>query len=555
MKNFKINYKKLYKPFSNDLEGASIFSFVKKILKDEKDFLYVIAIYSFIISLLSVAVPISVQLLINSVSFTALLQPIITLGFILFVLLIFSASLNALQFYTAEIFQRHFMANMAAKICLQIINADMKKLEESNSTELLNRFFDVVTIQKTVPSFLTKTLAFILQAIIGLILVSFYHPFFLAFSIFIAFCLYLIYRLYFKKACISAFYKSRRKYDIVGWLEDIAQNVASFKSENGQKYAKFKVNELTDRYLTDRKTHFSFLFTQTILLLLLYAISSTLLLVLGGYLVLKGQLTIGQLVAAELILSAILYGISRFGGDFENIYDLIAACEKLSIFFNIPAKKMQKNAIKIEDFNKITFENAASHEDQAIIINLSLENGKKYLIHDKFQQTQKFLIDSLLDFARPMVGEVKIDGIDFYSYDMMHFKNRISVINSMPLLEGSLIENLTFNDQNISEGRVNQVLKDLDLDIIINNFENKLNLRIIPSGWPLNEQQVILLKVARAIVCDAQIIIANEVLDMLDYDLRQKVLEYIAKNCDGILIYFSNHKDDNHDLFDKILEI
>lgn len=552
MHEFDLNYHKLYKPFSNDLSRPRIAHFLKKILGQDKNFLYVVIIYSIVISLLGVAVPISVQLLINSVSFTALMQPVIVLGVILLALLIFSGSLHALQFYTTEIFQRRFMARMSAKICLQLINADPKSLNESNVPELINRFFDIATIQKTVPKFLIKTLSFVSQAVIGLVLVSFYHPFFLVFNIVVALCLYLIYALFFKKACMAAFFESRRKYDIAGGLEDFSHNINIFKSEIGQKYAKYKIDELTRRYLSDRKNHFKSLFSQTILLLLLYAFASALLLVLGGYLVLVGELTLGQLVAAELILAAILYSMSQFGHDFENMYDLIAACEKLTIFLNIPQEKRRQNKPKIEKFKDINFENVLveTQKDESFTFNLKIASGKKYLIHDRHQSIQHAIIDMLLDFNRPTIGEVRLDGQNIYSYDMINFRNYVHLIDYSPLIEGTLIENLTFNQQNKERGKINQILRDLGLE----EFSSDLNLRVVPSGWPLNEQQTVMLKIARALLLDSKIIIVTEILDIIEYDLRQKILQYIAKNC-STLLYFSNHKDDNVKIFDQIIDV
>lgn len=560
MIKFDIDYHKLYKPFSNDLTNPNIRLFLKRALYEDRDFLYCTLIYSIIISLFGIAVPISVQLLINSVSFTALFQPVIILGIILLSLLIFSGVLNALQFYTIEIFQRRFMANMAAKVCTILTNAKVKELEKANLPELINRFFDVITVQKTVPKFLVKTISFIFQTIIGLLLVSFYHPFFLLFSIGLITCLYLIYSLYFKKACKAAFFESRRKYDIVGHFEDVSNNIALFKSRTGQNYAKFKTDELTRRYLVDRKLHFRSLFSQTILLFSLYAVASTILLILGGYLVLKGQLTLGQLVAAELILSAILYSLSQFGRDLENIYDLIAACEKLSIFDNIPQEELKADKPKISEFKKIDFINISNRDEldqehDETVFNFSLENHKKYLIHDRHQESQHFFLNILRDFQRPSVGELKIDQENIYDFDMLDFRSQIRLIDNKPLMEGTLIENLTVGRKDIEKGKINQILTDLGLGEILEKSNAGLSLRITPTGWPLNEQQVVLLKVARALLFEAKIIIANEVLDIIDHDLRQKILKYIAKNSNALLVYFSNHKDDDTKIFDHVMEI
>ena len=137
---FQLSSKKLYKPFSNDLENPNIKFFVKKILGEDKGFFLTAIVYAVAIAILSLATPISVQLLINSVAFTAMLQPILILGLILFLLLSFSAVLNVLQFYVSEIFQRKFFARMSADITLSTINARHENFEESNQTEFVNRF-------------------------------------------------------------------------------------------------------------------------------------------------------------------------------------------------------------------------------------------------------------------------------------------------------------------------------------------------------------------------------------------------------------------------------
>ena len=137
---FQISNKKLYKPFSNDLDNPNIKFFIKKILGEDKEFFLTAIVYAVAIAILSLATPISVQLLINSVAFTAMLQPILILGLILFLLLSFSAILNVLQFYISEIFQRKFFARMSADITLATVKARHENFEESNQTEFVNRF-------------------------------------------------------------------------------------------------------------------------------------------------------------------------------------------------------------------------------------------------------------------------------------------------------------------------------------------------------------------------------------------------------------------------------
>lgn len=324
-------------------ENIKILPFLKKILFTESSFFWMSAIYGLAISFLSLAVPLSVQFLINSVSFTALARPTFVLGTVLLILLIFWAALNALQFFVTEIFQSRFFARITSEVTILLLKS---KQHHPEKKEIINHFFETITIQKTIPKFLTKTFSTITQGAIGLIVVSFYHPVFFLFSLAILVSLWIIWSRFYKQAIASSLAKSQTKYDIAEYFEEIAHSPTSANFDIEQK-----INSLTGDYLKERKSRFRSLFFQVILLLALYAIASVSLITIGGWLVLKSQLTIGQLVAAELILSALLYNFSQLGRDLENFYDLVASCQKLSKFYNFSIEK--KDFSPFTHFNNI----------------------------------------------------------------------------------------------------------------------------------------------------------------------------------------------------------
>jgi ABC-type bacteriocin/lantibiotic exporter with double-glycine peptidase domain len=551
---FQISSKKLYKPFSNDLDNPNIKFFIKKILGEDKEFFLTAIVYAVAIAILSLATPISVQLLINSVAFTAMLKPILILGFLLFLLLSFSAILNVLQFYISEIFQRKFFARMSADITLATVKARHENFEESNQTEFVNRFFDVITIQKSLPKILIKSFTLVLQTIAGLILVAFYHPILLVFSLLIIISIILIWQSFCKKGFITKFYSSRRKYDMAGWLEDIARNNSLFKSEIGQKYAIFKTDFLTEQYLEERKSHFSQLFAQFSLMLALYAVASSLLLIIGGYLVTKGQLSIGQLVASELILSTTLYGISQLGRDFETFYDIVGACEKLSQFYNIPlentgAEKIDTDHIDIK-FNHVV----DIYFEREFKFNFSLKHHKNYIISTHNLSSQKVLIELLYCLRKPVRGTLEFNNIEIENIDIANLRSKIALIDNSSFIEGNIEEYLTFNNKNISKKLINEVLQITGLDKALQRFNEGLNLRIIPTGYPLSESEKILLKISRALLQEPKIIIITEVLDMLGLKTRQNMIKFLTKNHNSTVIYFSNRRDDMHD-FDEYIFI
>lgn len=325
----------------------TIIDLLKKILKKESSFFWMGLIYSIAASFLFLAIPLSVQFLINSVSFTAKIQPITVLGFILLILLLFWAALNALQFFVSEAFQGHFFARSASEITVLLNKSKQQNIDKSTIT---NYFFEIVTIQKIIPKFLTKTFSTFIQGFFGLLLVSFYHPLFFIFSLIIAFFLWAIWSNFYKKAVKNSYSKSQIKYDIVNSLSEIFKTKSSSENEVSKN-----INSLTGDYLKARKNRFKSLFAQVISLLALYVFASVALLVIGGWLILKGQLTIGQLVAAELILSAVLYNFSQLGRDLESFYDLLASCQKLSKFYDVSFDK--KDLEPFDNFNSIKIAN------------------------------------------------------------------------------------------------------------------------------------------------------------------------------------------------------
>jgi putative ABC transport system ATP-binding protein len=551
---YNLSEEKLYKPFSNQLDEPKILKFLSKILLQDKKFLLSTLAYSVVISLLSLAVPVSVQLLINSVTYTAMVQPLIVIGIILFILLAFSSFLYAVQFFVIEIFQRRLFVRSACEVGMSLLKSKFRIFQEANQSEMVNRFFETTTIQKAIPKLITDSFTTVLRTFVGLALIAFYHPIFLFFSLFVAICVYLIWKFHYRNAQVSAYFESRRKFDLVGWLEDIAGNATLFKSRQGNNYAKFKIDFLLGQYLKERKRHFRSLFTQTTLLLALYVVASTALLMIGGFLVVKEQLTIGQLVAAELVISIVLYEISRFGRDFSNFYDLVASCEKLSQFQNIPLEEKKLIALEPADgaFDIKLEEVLYLSENRQFKFNLQFESGKNYLIATKGFSTKKALIDLIHGFEIPNSGAINFNGENIENYDKYALRDKIGIIDNEPLLEGTVGEYLFFNNREISQNEVTNAIKTVGLEKKILRSKEGLNMRIIPSGFPFSESEKILLKIARILVQKPKIIILTEVLDMLVLQARQNILNYLTKNLEVTLIYFS-HRIDGVMNFDEYL--
>lgn len=170
-------------PSDYRLSLSKIIQIVSLIIGGERDYYILALIYGLGVSLLSLALPISVQMFINTVASTGLILPLTVLSLTLFGLLLFSGLLSAIRIHLMEIFARRFYARMTSEIALRSIYAANPFFHDLGKGALFNRYFDIVTVQKAVPYLLIGGFTVLLQTVTGFALVSLYHPFFLAFVI------------------------------------------------------------------------------------------------------------------------------------------------------------------------------------------------------------------------------------------------------------------------------------------------------------------------------------------------------------------------------------
>lgn len=318
----------------NGTDASRYFAaFLKRILLPEKRFYTAVFAYAVIIGLLTLAVPVAVQTLINTVATVAVPQSLFVLAGLLFLLLSFSATMQAMQLYTMELFERRFFARIAAEITHVLLHA---RPEAANQSAIIDRFFEVMHVQKSVPALCVGGFTLLLQMGIGFLVVSLYHPWFLVFNLVLLVCCALVWRLWHQCAQKAAVKASSARYQMAGWLEELARGESRYRSETGRPQSRAISDRITHSYLDARESFFRANFRQIMGFLTLYVLGSVALLALGGWLVLRGQLTLGQLVAGELILSAIFYGIVRMGYYLTLYYELCAGALKLDELLSLP---------------------------------------------------------------------------------------------------------------------------------------------------------------------------------------------------------------------------
>lgn len=488
-----------------------------KLIAPDRGFIALALLYGVAVSVLSLATPISVQMLINAVANTALVTPLMTLSATLLGLLLIAVLLSSLRIYAMELFARRFYARQVAEITLRSIHAANPFFEDSKRQGLFNRYFDVVTVQKAVPSLLIGGFTIILQSAVGFAVTAFYHPFFLAFNLLVIALALMIVLVWTRGAILSGIALSHTKYSAANWLENVGASNGFYKSGRHVQFALDRSEGATAAYLAAKIRHFRYTMSQTVAFLLLYAFASAGLLALGGWLVIRGELSIGQLVAAELILSAVFFGIGQLGAYLDITYDLVAAAEEIGLIYQIEQEELTAQAYDPIIGGDLVLRNV-SHPQTApgILIDVAIPAGSQLIAAAEAHDVQRLFTSSLKRHVTPHTGLVTLGGQDISVVDMFSLRSEIVVLDRPTIVQTSIREYLRLAGPHINSADSLRALAQVGMEDRVTLLPDGLDTLMSSSGWPLSYAEIMRLKLAGALLKRPRILILTGLFDMVD---------------------------------------
>ncbi|MEI6334205.1 MAG: ABC transporter ATP-binding protein [Methylococcaceae bacterium] len=482
--------------------------------------------------LLALASPVAVQALVNTVAMSGMGQPLLVLSTILFFFLTFGGAVHVLQSYLVEIVQRRIFVRLATDLAYRLPRAHSDAYRHHHGPELVNRFFDVLTVQKAGSSLLLDGLSTAVQTLVGLIMLAFYHPFLLAFDVVLVLLIFFIIFVLGRGGVATAIQESLSKYALVAWLEIVASNMQTFKFNGGPELSAKRTDALALDYLAAKRNHYQVLLRQIIGSVTLYAIASTALLAIGGYLVIDGHLTLGQLVAAELIVSSALISLVKFGKHLEGYYDLMAGADKIGHLLDLPLEREQGVAPIIIGPVSLAVRNLyfSFGAKQPVFSNLSflVQPGESVAVFGGYGSGKSTLAALLCGLRQPGKGYIDINGVDLGNLRLEALRKRIAVVGRTEFFQDSLFENVRLGRPELRRDEVEEVLSAVGLlDDIAGLAEDGLDTDISPSGAPLSAAQGRLLLLARAIAGRPALLILDGILDEMDDAARHRLTQVL----------------------------
>ena len=517
---------------SRDGHPVSPFERLWSLLKPEASDIWIVVVFAFVVSLLMLATPIAVEALVNTVAFGRFLQPIIVLALILLTFLGFQGAIRALQTYVVEIIQRRLFARVAGDLAYRLPRTEVEATDGESVPEVVNRFFDVVTVQKVAAQLLLDGLGLVLSTLIGMAVLGFYHPWLLGFDLFLLCAIGVIIFVLGRGAVSSAIKESKHKYYMAGWLEDIARCPTAFRSDGGAEFALERADRLIHEYLIARRKHFSIVMRQVLFALGLQAIASTVLLGLGGWLVVSGELTLGQLVAAELIVTVIVGSFAKFGKHMESFYDLLASVDKLGVLFDIPTER-QDGILSVDRAVPAKVElHGVSYSwpgRKSVIdgVTSEIERGERVAVLGGAGSGKSTLFDLIYGLRSPTAGHLIIDGFDPRDLRPDVLRERIAMTRGREVFHSTVEENVHLHREGVTATDVRDALNAIGLLESVLKLKDGCETMLTSDGSPLSDGQCRMLGIARSAIGRPGLLLIDGTLDALSDRELDRCLDYL----------------------------
>ena len=512
--------------------------FFKLLELDRKDISY-IYLYAIFAGLITLSLPLGIQAIINLMvggevsSSLYLLIGIITAG------IAFNGFLTIMQLTVTETLQRRIFTRSAFEFAWRVPRLKLEALTGIYPPELVNRFFDTITIQKGIPKILIDFSTAILQIFFGLILLSLYHPFFIFFGLVLLLILFAIFQFTGKKGLKTSLKESKYKYQVAHWLEELGRAMNIFKLSGTSNLPMRRTDELVTSYLDARKSHFKILLTQYGSVVLFKTLITCALLLLGSILVIRNQISIGQFVAAEIIVILIMNSAEKLILSMDNIYDVLTGLEKIGYVTDLPLEqtggielqKLETGQRGIEiDLDDVSFQYADSNRATLKNITLQIKPGEKICIAG-FNGSGKSTLTKLLGgLYTSYEGMITFNSIPLRRMHLDSLRKEIGTLSSQDeIFNTSILENINLGNDEIPFGKIVQTAKEIGLHSYINQLPDGYQTDLLANGVNVPRSVRTKIILARTLIFQPEILLLDNFMPRLERKEKQLVIDYLTE--------------------------
>lgn len=508
-----------------------------RLLSEEKKDIFYVYVYAVLIGLISLTLPLGIQATVSLISGGVVFSSVYVLIGLVILGVLATGGLQVMQITLVEYLQRRVFTKAAFEFAFRVPRIKAEALLQYYPPELMNRFFDVLTIQKGLPKLLIDLSAGVIQILFGLLLLSFYHPFFVFFSLILVGMLSLIFYLTGAKGLSSSINESKFKYKVVYWLEELARTINSFKLSGNTPLPLRKTDYNVNNYLRNRRTHFGVLITQYSFILLFKALVTGGLLIIGTILVIQREITLGQFVASEVIIILILSSVEKIIMYMDVVYDMLTAVDKISQVTDLPLEKSggydmpnfnSNNGMSIMTKNlRYKFPDKTEYTLKGI--DLEIKSGEVVCISGAGGSGKSVLTNAIAGLNVNYEGIITVDGYSLRDLDLTNLRDKIGKnVSQEDIFEGSIIENILLAKSHANYDDAIWAINSVGIADEINNMPKGLDTEMLSGGKGLANGLVNKIILARCLAKRPRLLILNDFFNDFLKSERLKLISMLT---------------------------
>jgi ABC-type bacteriocin/lantibiotic exporter with double-glycine peptidase domain len=510
--------------------------FFSLLRKDRKDiiFIYLYAIFS---GLITLSIPLGIQAIIGLIAGGAMSSSLYILIAIVTIGTGLVGVLRIMQMTVTETLQRRIFTRSAFEFAYRIPHFKLDRIRDQFAPELVNRFFDTQTLQKGLPKILMDFSSAVLQIFFGLILIAFYHPFFVFFGILLILIVFLIFRISGPPGLRTSLRESDHKYEVAHWLEELARANNSFKLSGENNFALQKTDSIVRKYLFVRKKHFRILVFQFSSVVGFKILVTAALLFLGSILVIDNQINIGQFVAAEIVVILIMNSVEKLILNMETIYDMLTGIEKIGKVADQPLDRMKGTSFREIDTGQgmsIDIRDLCfrfPNEEALTIknINMSIASGERICIAGYNRAGKSTLIHIISAFYEGYEGSLSYNGLPAKNINLNSLHRNIGEFTSqLDIFRGTVAENIRLQRGDFPVSDMIALAKEICLHHYIESLPNGYETMLLPGGKNIPGSIRAKIILARAIAAQPKLFVMEDSFGRMERDDRMCIIRYLT---------------------------
>jgi ABC-type bacteriocin/lantibiotic exporter with double-glycine peptidase domain len=465
------------------------------------------------------------------------------------------------QMKLIEKVQQKLFVRYSLEFSDRIPKLDIQKLDGKYLPELVNRFFDTISLQKGISKLLLDIPAASIQILFGLLLLSFYHPVFIFFGLTLVTLIYLILKTTSAKGMESSHKESDFKYKVAGWLEEMARVINSFKFSRSQTLTINKTDKLVTGYLDNRTIHFRVLLKQYWTLIAFKIAITAAMLIVGSILLVNQQLNIGQFIAAEIVILMVINSVEKLIMNIDSVYDVLTAVEKLAKVTEMPVEQngmvefpSGNEGLSIEikqlrfDYTETKMHPVFDH------LSLDIVSNEKVCLMGRAGSGKSTLLRLLTGAFRDFEGNISINQVPIVNYKMESLRSQMGILLSQQdIFEGTLFENISMGNQAITVETIMATAEKVGLKDYLSNLPDGLMTHLDPAGKRLSEKVVKKILLVRALVNHPRLVLLEEPFEGIEDQPKQSIINFLFYHSPNQTILISSNDIEFAAKCDKVI--